>query len=103
MLCVAFQFLGVLEKELAKFEKNKDDFLSDFTQVIQQKHLRNSSHGLAGRLGACILSFVSLTSLTLKFTYIFQEDYDDIVNGWKAKLQRSSAGEQRWGLFIATK
>jgi hypothetical protein len=58
VLCVAFQFLGVLEKELAKFEKNKDDFLSDFTQVIQQKHLRNSSHGLAGRLGACILSFV---------------------------------------------
>jgi phosphoethanolamine N-methyltransferase len=52
-----------LEKEVAKFEKNKDDFLSDFSQ----------------------------------------EDYDDIVNGWKAKLQRSSAGEQRWGLFIATK
>jgi phosphoethanolamine N-methyltransferase len=46
---------------------------------------------------------VALTSLTLKFTYISQEDYDDIVNGWKAKLQRSSAGEQRWGLFIATK
>jgi len=32
-----------------------------------------------------------------------QEDYDDIVSGWNAKLQRSSAGEQRWGLFIATK
>jgi hypothetical protein len=32
-----------------------------------------------------------------------QEDYDDIVNGWNAKLKRSSAGEQRWGLFIATK
>jgi len=47
--------------------------------------------------------FVALTSLTLKFTYIFQEDYDDIVKGWKTKLQRSSAGEQRWGLFIATK
>ncbi|TVU35439.1 hypothetical protein EJB05_17328 [Eragrostis curvula] len=57
------QFLSVLERELAEFEKNKHDFLSDFSQ----------------------------------------EDYDDIVNGWKAKLQRSSAGEQRWGLFIATK
>jgi hypothetical protein len=33
----------------------------------------------------------------------WQEDYDDIVNGWNAKLKRSSAGEQRWGLFIATK
>ncbi|XVE63972.1 hypothetical protein DITRI_Ditri07aG0063700 [Diplodiscus trichospermus] len=32
-----------------------------------------------------------------------QEDYDDIVVGWKAKLIRSSSGEQRWGLFIAKK
>ncbi|XP_020105681.1 phosphoethanolamine N-methyltransferase 1-like [Ananas comosus] len=32
-----------------------------------------------------------------------EEDYDDIINGWKAKLKRSSVGEQRWGLFIATK
>ncbi|KAG6496062.1 hypothetical protein ZIOFF_043910 [Zingiber officinale] len=32
-----------------------------------------------------------------------QEDYDEIVNGWKAKLKRSSVGEQRWGLFIAKK
>lgn len=32
-----------------------------------------------------------------------EEDYNDIVNGWKAKLVRSSSGEQRWGLFIAHK
>ncbi|CAI0380583.1 unnamed protein product [Linum tenue] len=32
-----------------------------------------------------------------------QKDYDDIVGGWKSKLVRSSAGEQRWGLFIAKK
>lgn len=32
-----------------------------------------------------------------------EEDYNDIVGGWKAKLLRSSAGEQRWGLFIAKK
>ncbi|CAA6671281.1 unnamed protein product [Spirodela intermedia] len=32
-----------------------------------------------------------------------QEDYDDIVNGWRAKLKRSSSGEQRWGLFVARK
>ncbi|XP_062232050.1 phosphoethanolamine N-methyltransferase 1 [Phragmites australis] len=57
------QFLSVLRRELAEFEKNKDTFLADFTQ----------------------------------------EDYGDIVNGWNAKLKRSSAGEQRWGLFIATK
>ncbi|CAL9068775.1 phosphoethanolamine N-methyltransferase-like [Musa acuminata AAA Group] len=32
-----------------------------------------------------------------------QEDYDEIVSGWKAKLKRSWTGEQRWGLFIAKK
>uniref|UniRef100_A0A5B6Z0V9 phosphoethanolamine N-methyltransferase n=1 Tax=Davidia involucrata TaxID=16924 RepID=A0A5B6Z0V9_DAVIN len=32
-----------------------------------------------------------------------EEDYNDIVGGWKAKLVRSSSGEQRWGLFIAKK
>lgn len=32
-----------------------------------------------------------------------EEDYNDIVEGWKAKLVRSSSGEQRWGLFIAKK
>ncbi|KAL3529143.1 hypothetical protein ACH5RR_008465 [Cinchona calisaya] len=31
------------------------------------------------------------------------EDYNGIVGGWKAKLIRSSSGEQRWGLFIAKK
>ncbi|CAO2818129.1 unnamed protein product [Amaranthus hypochondriacus] len=31
------------------------------------------------------------------------EDYNDIVDGWKAKLVRSTMGEQRWGLFIAQK
>ncbi|XP_019711272.1 phosphoethanolamine N-methyltransferase 1 isoform X2 [Elaeis guineensis] len=32
-----------------------------------------------------------------------KEDYDEIVGGWKAKLKRSSVGEQRWGLFMARK
>ncbi|KMZ62579.1 Phosphoethanolamine N-methyltransferase [Zostera marina] len=32
-----------------------------------------------------------------------EEDYDDIVNGWKAKLVRVASGEQKWGLFIAKK
>jgi phosphoethanolamine N-methyltransferase len=32
-----------------------------------------------------------------------QEDYNEIVGGWKAKLIRSSSGEQRWGLFVARK
>ncbi|CAN6717420.1 unnamed protein product [Malus baccata var. baccata] len=32
-----------------------------------------------------------------------QEDYDDIIGGWKAKLIRVDSGEQKWGLFIAKK
>lgn len=32
-----------------------------------------------------------------------QDDYDDIVGGWKAKLERTASGEQKWGLFIANK
>ncbi|CAH9106874.1 unnamed protein product [Cuscuta europaea] len=32
-----------------------------------------------------------------------EEDYNEIVGGWKAKLVRSSSGEQRWGLFVAKK
>ncbi|PWA89979.1 phosphoethanolamine N-methyltransferase [Artemisia annua] len=32
-----------------------------------------------------------------------EEDYNDIVGGWKAKLVRVGSGEQRWGLFYAEK
>ncbi|XP_052010897.1 uncharacterized protein LOC127663378 isoform X2 [Xyrauchen texanus] len=32
-----------------------------------------------------------------------KEDYDAIVNGWTEKLQRCETGDQRWGLFYATK
>ncbi|KNA17895.1 hypothetical protein SOVF_075880 [Spinacia oleracea] len=39
-----------------------------------------------------------------RFIADFSEgDYNDIVGGWKAKLVRSSSGEQCWGLFIAEK
>ncbi|XP_073710538.1 uncharacterized protein [Misgurnus anguillicaudatus] len=32
-----------------------------------------------------------------------REDYDVIINGWREKLQRCETGDQRWGLFYATK
>ena len=32
-----------------------------------------------------------------------REDYDAIVDGWKDKLERCAAGDQRWGLFTAEK
>uniref|UniRef100_A0A8C9ZME3 phosphoethanolamine N-methyltransferase n=1 Tax=Sander lucioperca TaxID=283035 RepID=A0A8C9ZME3_SANLU len=32
-----------------------------------------------------------------------EEDYFAIVNGWSEKLERSNSGDQRWGLFYATR
>ncbi|XP_068596626.1 phosphoethanolamine methyltransferase [Brachionichthys hirsutus] len=32
-----------------------------------------------------------------------EEDYLALVNGWREKLGRSKSGDQRWGLFYATK
>ncbi|XP_051506125.1 uncharacterized protein LOC127413219 [Myxocyprinus asiaticus] len=32
-----------------------------------------------------------------------KEDYDAIINGWTKKLQCCGTGDQRWGLFCATK
>ncbi|KAM7279531.1 hypothetical protein ACFE04_006665 [Oxalis oulophora] len=57
------QFLRVLQRELTAIEKEKDEFIQDFSE----------------------------------------DDYNDIIGGWKAKLVRSSSGEQCWGLFIANK
>ncbi|XP_062157877.1 phosphoethanolamine N-methyltransferase 2 [Alnus glutinosa] len=57
------QFIQVLQRELNALEKDKDEFIRDFSE----------------------------------------EDYNEIVGGWKAKLIRSSSGEQRWGLFVARK
>ncbi|XP_062157876.1 phosphoethanolamine N-methyltransferase 2-like isoform X5 [Alnus glutinosa] len=57
------QFIQVLQLELNALEKDKDEFIRDFSE----------------------------------------EDYNEIVDGWKAKMIRSSSGEQRWGLFVAKK
>nr|XP_033477076.1 phosphoethanolamine methyltransferase isoform X1 [Epinephelus lanceolatus] len=32
-----------------------------------------------------------------------EEDYFAIVNGWREKLERSNSGDQRWGLFYASR
>ncbi|KAI3910403.1 hypothetical protein MKX01_034797 [Papaver californicum] len=57
------QFTKVLQRELDAVEKDKEEFIADFSE----------------------------------------EDYNDIVGGWNAKLVRTASGEQRWGLFIAKK
>lgn len=39
-----------------------------------------------------------------EFLHQFEEhDFDYIVSGWEAKLERCRAGDQKWGLFTATK
>lgn len=39
-----------------------------------------------------------------EFLQQFEEiDFDYIVSGWEAKLVRCGAGDQKWGLFTATK
>ncbi|XP_037492766.1 phosphoethanolamine N-methyltransferase isoform X3 [Jatropha curcas] len=62
-LILVLQFNRVLKRELDAVEKEKDEFIHDFSE----------------------------------------KDFNDIVDGWKAKLIRSSAGEQLWILFIAKK
>lgn len=57
------QFIQVIEAELQRAERIKDDFIKEFSE----------------------------------------EDYFAIVNGWREKLERSISGDQRWGLFLATR
>lgn len=51
----------------------------------------------------CILIFHGTNCIYSSYDECVQEDYNEIVEGWKAKLGRCSSGEQRWGLFIAKK
>jgi phosphoethanolamine N-methyltransferase len=32
-----------------------------------------------------------------------EKDYNDILDGWKAKLVRAANNDQAWGMFLATK
>jgi phosphoethanolamine N-methyltransferase len=45
-----------------------------------------------------------MLTLSLSFIKDFsQKDFDDLVDGWKIKVDRVNAGDQAWGLFLATK
>ncbi|KAJ9141546.1 hypothetical protein P3X46_032071 [Hevea brasiliensis] len=90
------QFNQVLQRELNAVEKGKDEFIQDFSE------LRLSL--ICFDLIYLIYSKLELIICTLFLFIVYnQEDYNVIVGGWKAKLIRSSSGEQRWGLFIAKK
>lgn len=52
----------------------------------------------------CGLTVIFILSFSFLFSQEFSgEDYLAIVNGWREKLARSKTGDQRWGLFHATK
>lgn len=50
-------------------------------------------------------SFMFSSNLTVlhPLQELSEEDYFAIVSGWSEKLGRSNSGDQRWGLFYATK
>jgi phosphoethanolamine N-methyltransferase len=98
-LLLVLQFIQVLQWELNAHEKDKDEFIRDFSEV---------------RFSFCLFYLVDPSFCLYCFFFCFssllswsldnmQEDYNEIVGGWKAKLIRSSSGEQRWGLFVARK
>lgn len=93
---LAWQFISVLEKELDTVEKDKETFITDFSEV---RLLIAISHFLFSLLSEILYRCLN----ECRFLCVLQEDYNDIVGGWKSKLVRSSSGEQRWGLFIAEK
>lgn len=93
--------MKVLQKELNKVEKEKEEFIQDFSEVRVLLH---------NYFDIVFLLWIHLYNIILLIMWNnndndddVQEDYNDIVGGWKAKLVRSSSGEQRWGLFIAQK
>jgi hypothetical protein len=117
MFLFALQFMEVLQRELDTVEKDKDEFLHEFSAVIvsilwakPQKypvhHVKWSNNSVLPCNTINLFGlplFMPCENFYLSNSMKLQEDYDDIVNGWKAKLTRVSHGEQRWGLFIATK
>lgn len=41
--------------------------------------------------------------IIVSFQEFSLQDYNDIVGGWKDKIKRTAAGDQRWGVFYAEK
>ncbi|XP_069550606.1 phosphoethanolamine methyltransferase [Brachyistius frenatus] len=76
---------GKLIQEAGLCNVRAEDRTAQFTQVIQTELQRTE---------AIKAEFIEEFS---------KEDYFAIVNGWKEKLERSNSGDQRWGLFYATK
>ena len=79
-------WLNSLGRRRKKFDDVKaEDRTEQFVKVLKSELEKTK---------ACEAEFIADTT---------QEDYDDIVNGWSAKIVRCGDGDQKWGLFMATK
>lgn len=78
------QYGGVLEKV-------------GFTEVVAEDRTEHFVEVLQEELERTLINkdeFIQETS---------EQDFSDIVDGWKAKLVRCAEGDQKWGLFYAKK
>ena len=76
-------FISVLTEELANFQHQKDSFI----KVL---------------LPCCVFPCQLIMAYFAQQEFS-AEDYDAIVSGWTAKLERCGDGQQKWGLFVALK
>lgn len=98
------QFIQVIQTELQRAEDIKEEFI----QVSLQSNLKTH---IFTETGFTYLHkfFLTLEDLLIPFGLLLtlqefsEEDYSAIVNGWREKLDRSKSGDQRWGLFHATR
>lgn len=68
-----------------------------FTDVVAEDRTDHFVEVLKEELDRTLLNkdeFIKETS---------EQDFNDIVNGWKSKLVRCAEGDQKWGLFFAKK
>jgi len=86
-----------LQKELDALENKKDDFIRDFGEVGFSLCCQDSF------CDAYFMAFVSMLKNIYVWIHCFQDDYNEIVDRWKAKQSRGESKEQMWGLFIAKK
>ncbi len=73
------KFVECLNMELVRIESNKDAFIQVYFFVV----------------------FNLIFCLFLK--EFSSEDYEHLIEGWHAKLERCAKGDQRWGVFRARK
>ena len=89
------QFIHVIKMELERAATLKDEFIEVYYTIQLPTHAITY---MTTQTHTSMYSF--LCHVSQEFS---EEDFLAIVNGWREKLQRCNSGDQRWGLFHATK